>query len=58
MAENILFLNKDNTEVLLIASKTSESKLDIPYINIGEENISSTKGARNIGFVFNYLINC
>ena len=58
MADSFLCLNEDKTEVLVIASKTKHSKLDTPNINIGEENISSTKEAKNIGFVFDYLMDC
>ena len=55
---NFLCLNEDKTEVLLIASKTNCSDLDIPEINIGEKNISPTKEARNRGFVFDCLMDC
>ena len=58
MLQNFLCLNEDKTEVLLIASKSDHDKLDIPHINIGNEKISPAKQARNIGFVFDALMNC
>ena len=58
MKENFLCLNEDKTEVLLIASKSNHSNLNIPHIRIGDENISPSKEAKNIGFVFDRLMDC
>ena len=52
MAQNFLCLNDDKTEVLVIASRASLSKLNIPYVSIGDENIIPSRCVRNIGFFF------
>ena len=56
MAEN-LCLNQDKTEVLLVASKTVHKKLNIPHVTIGNEEIVPAKEIRNIGFVFDHIMN-
>ena len=58
MKENFLCLNEDKTEVLLIASKSDHTKLKIPHIKIGNELITPSKEAKNIGFVFDNLMDC
>jgi hypothetical protein len=58
MAKNFLCLNDSKTEVLLIGSKSSHDKLDIPYIKIGSEDIPPSLDARNIGFVFDHIMSC
>jgi hypothetical protein len=52
MAQNFLCLNDDKTEVLVIASRTSLSKLNIPFVSIGDENIVPSSCVKNIGFFF------
>ena len=56
MALNFLCLNDDKTEVLLIGSKTSHSKLNIPHISIGDEEIRLSTHAKNIGFIFDQFL--
>ena len=58
MAENFLCLNDDKTEVLLISSQQNKKLLNIPFIKIGDQLISPTTDARNIGFIFDNLLNC
>ena len=41
-----------------LASKTSHQKLNIPDISISNEQISPTNEAKNIGFMFDHLMNC
>ena len=57
MADNFLCLNDDKTEVLLIGSKSSHEKLDIPHIQIGNEKIEPSSSAKNIGFRFDSVLN-
>ena len=58
MSSNFLCLNEDKTEVLLIASKCNHGKLDIPHINICDNQISPARQARNIGFIFDSIMDC
>ena len=58
MSTNFLCLNDDKTEVLLLASKNNYAKLNIPSLNIGDAMVETVKSAKNIGFVFDYLMNC
>ena len=58
MANNFLCLNDDKTEVLLIGSKAVQEKLNIPHILIGNEKITPSKEAKNIGFIFDNIMNC
>ena len=56
MSDNFLRLNDDKTEVILIASKNNHAKLDIASIQIGENEIKLAKQAKNIGFIFDSLM--
>ena len=58
MAKNFLCLNDDKTEVLLIGSKFAQQKPNIPHISIGDEKIVPSKDAKNIGFVFDHIMDC
>ena len=58
MSQNFLCLNDNKTEVLLVGSKHAHSKLKIPFINIGNEHIIPSVDARNIGFIFDNVMNC
>jgi hypothetical protein len=58
MAKNFLCLNEDKTEVLLIASKSIHQKLHIPHITFGNEKIPPSKDAKNIGFIFDHIMDC
>ena len=57
MAKNFLCLNDDKTEVLVIASQSTLSKLTVPSVSIGDETISPAKYVRNIGFYFDETMN-
>ena len=56
MRSNFLCLNEDKTELLLIASKSNHGKLDIPSVLIGDAQIEPSKQAKNIGFIFDALM--
>ena len=56
MKDNFLCLNDDKTEVLLIASKHNHTKLDIPSVSIGNVDIEPAKQAKNIGFIFDHIM--
>lgn len=56
MSSNFLCLNEDKTEVLLIASKSNHQKLNIPTVPIGESNIEVAQQAKNIGFIFDSVM--
>ena len=58
MSENFLCLNDDKTEVILLGSKAAHQKLSIPHINVGNDNITPAKDARNIGYIFDHVMNC
>ena len=42
----------------MVAYKSDHAKLSIPYIRIGNENINLSTEAKNIGFVFDSLMDC
>ena len=44
--------------IQVIASKADHSKLNIQSVRIGDENITPAKEARNIGFIFDSLMDC
>ena len=56
MSNNFLCLNEDKTEVLLIASKAAHEKLNLPHVAIGNETIVPAQHARNIGFIFDNIM--
>ena len=56
MRDNFLCLNEEKTEVLLFASKSNQDKLSIPVIKVGENDIHPTEQAKNIGFMFDTLM--
>ena len=56
MTNNFLCLNDEKTEVLLIASKTNQKKLDISSVHIGDTQITPVNKAKNIGFIFDSLM--
>ena len=57
MAKKCLCLNDDKTEVVVIGSHSSLTKLSIPSVSIGDEVISTASHARNIGFIFDQHMN-
>ena len=57
MAANFLQLNDSKTEVLLLGSKSSVSKLGSVSLKIGNESIKSCMSARNIGLVMDSTLN-
>jgi hypothetical protein len=51
-----LCLNEEKTEFLLIASKSAHQKLEIPHITIGNEKVTPATEAKNIGYIFDHLM--
>ena len=58
MTQNFLCLNEEKTEVLLISSKSNQSKLSIPQVNICGSNIMPATEVRNLGFIFDSIMDC
>ena len=58
MTNNFLCLNDDKTEVLLISSKLNQLKLNVPQINICGTNIIPAPEVRNLGFIFDSVLDC
>ena len=56
MATNFLCLNDSKTEMLIIASKSNQLKLNIPSIKLSETEIIPSKTAKNIGFIFDHVM--
>ena len=52
MKDNFLKLNDDKTEFLLLGSPNQLSKIDIPFIKIGDSQIMPSNQARNLGIIF------
>jgi hypothetical protein len=57
MASNFLRLNDEKTELLLLGSKSSVSKAGSISLKIGDEFISSSTHAKNIGVVMDNTLN-
>ena len=52
MRENFLKLNDGKTEFILIGSRQQLSKVNVPYITIGDSDIIPAAKARNQGAIF------
>lgn len=52
MTKNKLKLNDDKTELLIVSSKNSQSKIQRNSIQIGSSTISSSTSVRNLGVCF------
>ena len=50
--------SEENTEVLLIGSKSAHKKVNIAYIEIGIERIIPAQEVKNIGFIFDHAMTC
>ena len=59
MQDNLLQLNDDKTEVLLISTRNSFQKVSpsLSSIRIGSTTVPTTKQAKNLGVVFDSLMN-
>ena len=57
MAQNFLCLNDDKTEVVLFASPYFQKRINIPHVSIGNDQIYPTVEAKNIGFIFDNVMN-
>ena len=52
MRQNFLKLNDEKTEVLLFGSRQQLSKVCLPFITIGDSQITPSSQARNLGVIF------
>ena len=57
MSKHFWCLNEDKTEVLLIGSMSAHRKVNILYIEIGIERSNPAHEAKNIGFIFDHVMN-
>ena len=52
MRQNVLKLNDEKTEFLLFGSRQQLSKVSLPFITIGDSQITPSSKARNLGVIF------
>ena len=52
MRQNVLKLNDEKTEFLLFGSRQQLSKVYLPFITIGDSQITPSSQARNVGVLF------
>ena len=52
MRHNFLKLNEEKTEFLLFGSRQQLSKVSLPFITIGDSQITPSSQARNLGVIF------
>ena len=52
MRQNFLILNDEKTEFLLFGSRQQLSKVSLPFIKIGDSQITPSSQARNLGVIF------
>ena len=52
MRQNFLKLNDQKTEFLLFGSRQQLSKVSLPFITIGDSQITPSSQARNLGVIF------
>ena len=52
MRQNFLKLNDEKTEFLLFGSRQQLSKVSLPFITIGDSQITPSSQARNLGVIF------
>ena len=52
MRQNFLKLNDEKTEFLLFGSRQQLSKVSLPFITIGDSQITPSSQARNLGDIF------
>ena len=52
MRQNFLKLNDEKTEFLLFGSRKQLSKVSLPFITIGDSQITPSSQARNVGVLF------
>ena len=56
MRQNFLKLNDEQTEFLLFGSRQQLSKVSLPFITIGDSQITPSSQARNVGVIFDSTI--
>ena len=52
MRQNFLKLNDEKTEFLLFGSRQQLSKVSLPFITVGDSEITTSSQARNLGVIF------
>ena len=52
MRRNLVKLNDEKTEFLLFGSRQQLSKVSLPFITIGDSQITPSSQARNLGVLF------
>ena len=52
MISNMLMVNDDKTEFLIVGSKQQLERVNIPFIHVGEEQITPVTSVRKLGVIF------
>ena len=52
MISNILMMNDSKTEFLIVGSKQQLERVNIPFIHVGEDQITPVTSVRNLGVIF------
>ena len=57
MQNNFLKLNGDKTELIIFGSPSGLRKIKQISINVGDQTINTTQSVRNLGVIFDHLLN-
>ena len=52
MISNMLMVNDNKTEFLIVGSKQQLERVNIPFIHVGEDQITPVTSVRNLGVIF------
>ena len=52
MIFNMLMVNDSKTEFLIVGSKQQLERVNIPFIRVGEDQITPVASVRNLGVIF------
>ena len=52
MISNMLMVNDSKTEFLIVGSKQQLERVNIPFIHVGEDQITPVTSVRNLGVIF------
>ena len=52
MISNMLMVNDSKTEFFIVGSKQQLERVNIPFIHVGEDQITPVTSVRNLGVIF------
>ena len=55
MISNMLMMNDNKTELLIVWNKQQLERVNLPFIHVGEDQITHMVSVRNLGVIFTQL---